>query len=91
MERECRRYGLEPGRVAAVLEGQDPLRGETSSRRWWELLVAAAALGIFLWLAAGAERQPIAVNRLWMFALAAATFLCLIACGALLWKRTRFS
>ena len=90
VERECRRYGLDPARVAASQAGKDPLRGETPARRWWELVVVAAALGVFLWLAAGAERQPIAVNQFWMIGLSAASLLLLIVCGALLWKRTRF-
>lgn len=91
MERECNRYDLNAGRVAAILQGDDPLARETSARRWWELLVAAAALAIFSWLASGTERQPISVNLPWMFLLALATSLLLVVCGVLLWKRTRFS
>jgi drug/metabolite transporter (DMT)-like permease len=91
MQRECERYGLDPGQVAASLEGEDPLDAQGPRRRWWELLVVAAAIGLFWWLAAGAERQPVLVNPLWMALLIAATLALLIVCGALLWKRTRFS
>jgi drug/metabolite transporter (DMT)-like permease len=91
MDRECSRYGLDPARVAATMRGEDPLDREKSPRRWWEWLVLAAAIGIFIRLGSGAERQAIAVNGFWMFVLIAATLVFLFACGTLLWKRTRFS
>ena len=91
MERECRRYGLDVDRVAANLRGEDTLSREKSGRRWWEWGVFAAAIGVFVWLASGAERQPVSVNVIWMGVLIAASLAFLIACGVLLWKRTRFS
>ena len=91
MVRECDRYGLQPDRVAAILQGDDPFSRETPKRSWWELLVAAAALAIFVRLAFAAKRQPIALNISWMIILSLATLAFLIVCGGLLWKRTRFS
>jgi len=92
MNRECSRYRLDPERTAAILQGDDPLAREmTTGRRWWELLIVAAALGIFLWLASVAELQPIAVSLPWMAVLSVASLVFLVVCGALLWKRTRFS
>jgi drug/metabolite transporter (DMT)-like permease len=92
MDRECGRYGLDPQRVAAILQGDDPLAREiTTGRRWWELLIVAAAVGIFLWLASAAELQPISVSLPWMALLSMASLVFLVLCGALLWKRTRFS
>ena len=92
MNRECSRYHLDPERTAAILQGDDPLAREiTTGRRWWELLIVAAALGIFLWLASVAELQPIAVSLPWMAVLSVASLVFLVLCGALLWKRTRFS
>ncbi|HEY2017125.1 MAG TPA: GRP family sugar transporter [Bryobacteraceae bacterium] len=91
MERECTRYHLEPDRVAAIMQGDDPLSREQSPRGWWELVVAAVAAGIFIWLGLGAERQPLAVNGFWMFVLITASLVFLVVCGTLLWKRTRFS
>jgi hypothetical protein len=44
-----------------------------------------------VWLAAGAKHQAVAMNLAWMAALLIATLACLIVCGVLLWKRTRFS
>ena len=91
MDRECRRYGLDPERIEAALRGEDPLARQQPSRRWWEFLTAAAALGAFVWLALGAERQPLEMSVPWMILLSAATLVILAACGFLLWKRTRFS
>jgi drug/metabolite transporter (DMT)-like permease len=91
MLRECGRYGLDPVRVEATLHGQEPLDRVPSKRHWWEALVGVAALGIFVWLALGAERQPIAANLYWMAILIVATLGFLVVCGLLLWRRTKFS
>ena len=90
MERECRRYGLDRERVAAAVEGREALEAERP-RRWWEFLIMAAAVVLFVWLGAGATRQPIAVNVPWMVGLMVASGAFLIGCGVLLWKRTRFT
>ena len=55
------------------------------------MLFAAAAVAIFAWLAAGARRQPIPVNLPWMAILLVASLAILLACGLMLWRRTRFS
>jgi drug/metabolite transporter (DMT)-like permease len=89
MERECVRYGLDRERVAAALTGSDPASA-ARTWRWWELLIVAAAVGIFVWLGLQAARQDIAVDALWLLALAAASLVFLAGGGILLWKRTRF-
>ncbi|MGA2116786.1 MAG: GRP family sugar transporter [Bryobacteraceae bacterium] len=89
--RECARYGLDPGRVASSLLGEDPLSRDKPVRHWWELIIAAGAVAIFVWLAVGAKHQPIAVNYGWGAVLVGTTLVALVACGLLLWKRTRFS
>jgi drug/metabolite transporter (DMT)-like permease len=91
MERECDRYGLDRERVAKTVAGGDPLADERPARRWWELVIVAAAVSILLWLAAGAERQAIDVNVPMMIALVVASLALLVSCGWLLGKRTRFS
>jgi hypothetical protein len=91
MNRECQRYGLDPARVAAVLQGDDPLARQAPARHWWEALVVLAALGIFGWLAWGAAMQPISVRIPWMILLVLATLVSLGVSGTLLWRRTRFS
>jgi drug/metabolite transporter (DMT)-like permease len=91
MERECDRYGLDNERVQSSLLGEDPLSRDKPVRHWWEIVIVAAAVAIFVWLALGAEHQAVAVNLPWMTVLLVTTLVCLIACGLLLWKRTRFS
>jgi drug/metabolite transporter (DMT)-like permease len=90
MERECQRYGLNRERVAAALTGADPSNGAPISRRWWELLIVAAAIAIFVWLGLHAEKQAIAVDPLWLLIIVAASLVLLVGGGWLLWKRTRF-
>jgi len=87
--RECERYGLDARAVEAALRGEVP-GGEKTRRRWWEAAVCAAAAGVFAWLASAARRQAIAVNEMWAVALLAASVAILAACGAMLWRRTRF-
>ena len=91
MERECRRYNLEPERIAASVRGEESLPLPNTSRKWWEFVIVAAAAAAFVWLAAGARRQPIAMNFTWMMVLFGVTVCFLVVSGLLLWKRTRFS
>ncbi len=91
MDRECDRYGLKAERVAAILQGDDEDSRGRSPRRWWEYLVMATAIAIFVWLGVGAERQAISVNLVWMALLIVATLAFLLICGYVLWRRTRFS
>jgi drug/metabolite transporter (DMT)-like permease len=89
--RECRRYGLDPERVAAALRGDDSRSGASRGRRWWEYGIAAIAAGIFVWLAAGAERHQIPFNLAWAVILTVVTVVVLVGCGIVLYRRTRFS
>jgi len=91
MMRECRRYGLDAARVEAAVLGEDPLAAEVSSRPWWEWIIIAAAIGVFAWLAIGAQRQTLSMNPLWSAVLVVATLAALVGSAAALWRRTRFS
>src|SRR5690349_8927953 len=83
IQRECNRYGLDERRVVASLEGADPLAADRPGRRWWELVVVALAAGVFWWLAAGAERQPVHVNLYWMALLISGSIILLVFSGVL--------
>jgi drug/metabolite transporter (DMT)-like permease len=91
VRRECNRYGMEMPRIEAILQGEDPLAKENHRRRWWELLIVAGAVAMFVWLGLGAERQPISIDPVWMAILIVASLVFLLVCGYMLWKRTRFS
>lgn len=88
-KRECVRYGLVEERVYAALRGEEVNTG--TGRKWWEWVVALAAVGIFVWLALGAHRQPIEADTTWIAILSAASLVMLVTSGYYLWKRTRFS
>jgi drug/metabolite transporter (DMT)-like permease len=89
--RECERYGLDADRVESALTGSDPVSSEAPSRRWWDILIVAAAVGVFVVLAVGSTRVPFPVNLRWVIVLVLAMLASLFGCGYLLWKRTQFS
>jgi len=91
MQRECDRYGLDTGELQLALRGEDPLGHEEHARRGWDIPIVLIAVGIFVWLAHWAKRPPIAIHTPWAIVLVVAMLAFLIACGSLLWKRTRFS
>jgi drug/metabolite transporter (DMT)-like permease len=95
VERECLRYGLKREHLIAILEGAEaPKRDQERNRprrSGLDPAVLAGAIAVFVWLATTARRQPVAINRIPMTVLMAATLAFLVAGGLLLWRRTRFS
>ena len=89
--RECGRYGLDVERVEASMAGTDPLTDEAPGQRWWDAVIVAAALGIFVFLATITERPPFAWDLGWAAGLFIAMLVTLFGAGYLLWKQTRFS
>lgn len=91
IERECTRYGLDLERAMSAQLGEDPLTPEKAPRRWWDALIVAGAVGVFIWLARGTKLPPIKMNASWTEVLMLSMLVLLVAGGWLLWKRTRFS
>jgi len=89
--RESERYQLDPPPPEAAAPEEAPLAKQGGSRRWWDVLIIVVAAGVFLLLARGARRPPMAINLFWTVLLALAMLGFLVACGRVLWKRTRFS
>jgi drug/metabolite transporter (DMT)-like permease len=89
--RESERYQLDPPPPEAVAPGKAPRAEHAATRRWWDVPIVAVAVGIFLLLARGARRPPMAINLFWTALLALAMLCLLFACGRALWRRTRFS
>ncbi len=95
VERECRRYGLKRDRLIASMQGRDSAENGSKPNRPWrstfDLAILLGAIAIFVWLATGARRQPVAISPVPMAILIAATLAFLVGGGRLLWNRTRFS
>ena len=89
MERECARYGLDRERIASAVMGADTSNGHR--RRWWELLIVAAAVAVFVWLGTLAELPSMHFDMGWMLIIAAASLALLAVAVGVLWKRTRFT
>ena len=67
LERECRRYGLDNGRVLEAYLEHDV--GSTERRGWVDSAIIAAAVAIFVWLALDARKPALAMNFGWVWAL----------------------
>ncbi|MBV9720308.1 MAG: EamA family transporter, partial [Mycobacterium sp.] len=82
ISRESERYGLHlAGRSTSAL-GADA----TSRRRWWDGLIVASALSVFLWLGLQAQVPPLAINAFWTLVLGLLLISVAMGCGWLLWK-----
>jgi len=95
--RECRRYGLDYNVVLAAQTGiPQSTTGQSDSaqsdrRRWWDYVIVAAAVGIFVWLGLQARVPALAMNFTWLAVLAAVLIASALAAGYGLWKANRFS
>jgi drug/metabolite transporter (DMT)-like permease len=90
ISRECLRYGLSLEECEAAQLGAMPRNSTQTRRPWWDVLIVAAAVALFLWLGLQAQVPPLAMNFSWMSALCVVLGFAAIGCGWLLWKRTRF-
>jgi drug/metabolite transporter (DMT)-like permease len=90
-ERECNRYGLDRARVLAALKGEDPNKHAGQVRRWWEWVVAAAAVALAGWLLTGVRSAGIEMDMFWLAMLSIATLVILVIGSVALWRGTRFS
>lgn len=89
--RECERYGLSLELAQASQRGEDTVAREHPQRRWWDALIVAGAVIVFVWLAKIAQIPPIRMRAGWTAVLVGTMLFSLWGCGTLLWKRTRFS
>jgi drug/metabolite transporter (DMT)-like permease len=83
------RYGLDRERIASAVTGVDAPNGHR--RHWWELIIVALAVAVFIWLGTLAELPSMHFDMGWMLIIAAASLALLAAAVAILWRRTRFT
>ena len=88
--RECNRYDLDYDLVSAECYGRE-FGKRQEKRGWWDYLIIAAAVAVFLWLGRQARVPPIAMNLYWLAALGMILVVTLAACTWALWKATKFS
>jgi glucose uptake protein GlcU len=88
--RECNRYKLDYNRALLAQAGIEDDERAACRRRWWDYLIVAVAIGLFIWFAASASVPPLAMNRGWTAGLCVALAILLFGSGWVLWKRTRF-
>lgn len=88
--RECDRYALDYARVLGAFSGvsgnQNQLR-----RSWWDYLILACAVGVFVVLGAQARTPQLAMDGTWTVILSVALVLSATVCAWRLWKATRFA
>jgi glucose uptake protein GlcU len=88
--RECARYDLDYDRVMKSYAGQSPAMA-VERRAWWDYVILACAVGVFIWLGRNAEVPALSMNLAWVGALTAILLASAGAGGWLLWKSTKFS
>lgn len=90
LERECNRYGLNYLEVLRAQSG-DEFGSRDERRRWWDVVIVIAAVGVFLWLGFRAVVPPIFIDVRWLAALTVGLIVALLGAGWALWRNTRFS
>jgi glucose uptake protein GlcU len=88
--RECASYDLDYDRVMKSYAGQSPAMA-VERRAWWDYVILACAVGVFIWLGRNAEVPALSMNLAWVAALTVILLASAGAGGWLLWKSTKFS
>ena len=87
--RECDRYGLDYVRVFRSYSGTAVEAAEP--RDWWDYVILAGAVGVFIWLGLKARVPDLGMNMAWVAVLAFVLVGTALVCGWGLWKATKFS
>jgi glucose uptake protein GlcU len=88
--RECDRYRLDFTNVLQAYAGVIGDR-KTFHRSWWDYVVLAGAMGVFVWLGSAARVPTLDLNLTWTGILSVAMLLTAAVCVWGLWKTTRFA
>ncbi|HET7104130.1 MAG TPA: GRP family sugar transporter [Terracidiphilus sp.] len=89
LQRECLRYRLDYNLVLQSFSGGSGYDGR-NRRDWWDYLIIACAVGVFVWFAMDARVPTLPMNMGWTAALAAALAVTAAVCTWGLWRKTRF-
>ena len=90
--RECKRYSLDAKKVLAANQaGGVANEGTSLERSWWDYLILAAALGVFVVLGTQAQRPQLGLNIFWVAVLSVILLASAFIGGRALWRFNRFS
>jgi glucose uptake protein GlcU len=90
LERECNRYNLDYNRVLRAYSGVE-VDTSTEGRHWWDYVIVAAAVSVFVVLGWNARIPALPMNYTWVAILAAILVAAASISAWRLWKVTRFS
>lgn len=88
--RECARYDLDYDHAVQSSTGQSRAT-DVEHRAWWDYVILACGVGIFVWLGINARVPELAMNFGWVGVLAAILLASAGAGAWVLWKTTKFS
>lgn len=89
LQRECTRYRLDYDRVLRAYTGTATANGN-ASRAWWDYLILACALAVFVVLGLHARVPSLPINLTWTAILTAALVVIATISAWALWSKTRF-
>ena len=87
--RECARYDLDYNRVVKSFTGSE-VPARIGGRAWWDYVILAGAIGIFIWLGVNAQVPGLSMNFTWVGILSAILLAAAAGCAWVLWRETRF-
>ena len=88
--RECARYDLDYDRIIKASTGALPTLN-AEERSWWDYLILACAVGVFVWLGFHARVPALSMNLKWVAVLTVVLVLSAVGSVWALWRATRFS
>jgi len=87
--RECARYELDYDRISQLhASSSDSTR--PTGRAWWDYVIIAAAIAVFIWLGVNAQVPALAMNFTWISVLSVVLVVSACISSWVLWKATRF-
>jgi glucose uptake protein GlcU len=90
MVRECARYDLDYDQVARSYSGRE-LPAVNTRRAWWDYLILASAVSIFVWLGLEAKVPALSMHYAWIVVLSLLLIVAAAGCTWALWRTTRLS
>jgi glucose uptake protein GlcU len=87
--RECNRYNLDYQRVLRGYAGSE-FQEQRERRSWWDYVIVATALAVFIYLGFNARVPALNLNLRWAGVLATVMIATAVACTWGLWQAARF-